>query len=214
MYNNKEDELKKLILEDCNMRIQTGRNARRSFLQFLVSINLAYFGALYFLIENNESCLITLLSCIIFLVNFSLFVMYVREHNAEEDNEEQKKMIFKSYYPGLYSKESHSYWFKFHSGFKDKFEGVTYFVVSLLFIFFTLFPIFINFFIWNFLVKIIIFVLTLLGIEVLTYFAHFYSNKKERDNLFKMNLLKGIIIFIYAVTIVIIITCLYKYFDP
>lgn len=178
MSDENEEKLKKIVLEDCNMRIQTIRNARASFLNFFITINLAYIGALYSLItQKRDNSYIVILSLIVFLVDFSLFVMYVREHNAEKGQREQVTKIFRSFYPGFDDKDKYPSWYKFHDGFQDKFKGVTYFVISLLLIFFMIIPIVIIFHTWNIISAWLIIFLMI----VFLCFSHFYKNIEYTD---------------------------------
>jgi len=111
--------------------------------QFLVTINLAYFAAFFYLKTNKLLCTtqqnawISLLSGFVLIINLSLFVIYVREHNAIEGHVKQQKKILKRIlceYPK---------WYLYNGGFKekDKFLSVTYFVIITLFLLFITIPI-------------------------------------------------------------------------
>ena len=76
-----EEKLQELVWKECDLRLNTGNIAQRYLWQFLVTINLAFFAAFYYLKTNTELCTqqkiiwISILSSFVFIINISLFVI-------------------------------------------------------------------------------------------------------------------------------------------
>lgn len=150
-----EKEFQEYVWKYCDLRLNTGNTVLRYLWQFLVTINLAYLAAFYFLKTNIELCTeqkiiwISILSGFVFIINVSLFVIYVREHNAITEHETEQKGILKKLCCRCKRGYEYPIWY-FHNNKdsikKDKLSGGTYCVIITLFLMFIIIPIFIVFY--------------------------------------------------------------------
>lgn len=137
--NSKLGKAEQFVFDDCKERINRSWNAQINFFQFFITINLAYFGAIFIgKIENNT---IVILSILLFIINLSIWLIYIRERYAKDPEINQMKIIMKrnSAYYKIASK-----WYLFHpdnkKDYSDPFHGITHYVTNSLYIIFTTYP--------------------------------------------------------------------------
>ncbi len=201
-----EDELKKAIYSGCDIRIQTGNNLKNNILQFFVTINLAFIGAVYLLKDITDDIPILIISCIIFFVNASLIIIFIREHNALIDNIDQQTKINNTIFDD-YKNSKELDWYIFKDSFKDKYSALSYFVIISIFIFFDVIPIFILIFKSCNSISLLEIVIILLPITLITILLFMKNNIKEDSKKSNWNICNIIIKLTYL--LFFIITLLY-----
>jgi hypothetical protein len=112
----------------------SGKNARLIFLGFIVTVNIAFYHAFYVLFAKKEFSWIILLGTIILLINFLIYLLYIREYRAEEDSFSQLKLIRdKLMRDSGYNNFREVAWFYYDEDYRDPFRNFTQIIVIIIF---------------------------------------------------------------------------------